>query len=64
VIKFLEKGHKVRVTLVLKGREMAFFGRANEFLTNFQNSLGEKYESEGQMKRMGNRISKTLIRKS
>jgi len=40
-IKFLEKNHKVRIELMLRGREKAFFSRAQELMNGFADSLSE-----------------------
>ncbi|MEA3273159.1 MAG: translation initiation factor IF-3 [Patescibacteria group bacterium] len=39
VFKFLKKGYKVSVEIVLKGREKIFFDKAREVLENFIKSL-------------------------
>lgn len=61
--EFLEKGHKVKVTIILRGREMAFLKRAYKFLENLEKSLGENFEREKEPERLGKRISVLLERK-
>jgi len=62
--QFLNKGHKVKVTLILKGREMAYKQKAYEFLSNFPKSLEGNFAVEGNIKKLGNRFSTTLVKKS
>jgi len=54
---FLKKGHKIKVTLMLRGREMMFTERAFEFLAQLEKELGEKAKREKGPERLGNRIS-------
>lgn len=61
--EFLEKGHRVKVTIVLRGREMAFTSRAYEFLKNLEVNLGEGITREKEAERLGNRISVLLMKK-
>jgi translation initiation factor IF-3 len=61
---FLAKGHKVRITVILKGREMAFLNRGYEFLERFEKSLGESIQREKEAERLGKRISIILVKKS
>lgn len=42
--EFLEKGHKVRVVVALRGREMIFQNRVPEFINNFTNLTNAEYE--------------------
>ena len=60
--EFLKKGHMVKITLVLRGREMAFLKRAYEFLKNLEADLGPDIKKEKDVERLGNRFS-ILIRK-
>ncbi|MDP2683582.1 MAG: translation initiation factor IF-3 [bacterium] len=41
-IKFLSKGNKVKIDLILRGREKAHAGRAQEIMLSFADSLAEK----------------------
>jgi len=61
-VDFLEKGHKVKVTIILRGREMAFLNRAYNFLKAFQESLGENIQKIKEVERMGKRISVLLCK--
>jgi translation initiation factor IF-3 len=63
ILAFLDKGHKVRITLILKGRELAFPEKATAFLENLQQELGENYKSENEIKKTGNRFFVTLSKK-
>ncbi|MEX2144912.1 MAG: translation initiation factor IF-3 [Candidatus Spechtbacterales bacterium] len=46
VDKFLKKGYKVRVELIMRGREKALEDMANTKINNFLSSLGEEHEVE------------------
>jgi translation initiation factor IF-3 len=59
---FLAKGHKVKITVILKGREMAFLNRGYEFLKELESSLGEGIKREKDIEKMGNRISMVIRR--
>jgi len=61
--EFLQKGHKTKITLVLRGREMAFLNRAYEFLEKLRNDLGLEIKKEKEPERLGNRISVIWARK-
>ena len=63
VKKFLENGHKTKVTIFLRGREMAFSDRAFKFLSNFSETLGENIVIDKQPERLGNRVSIVLVMK-
>lgn len=63
VKQFLEKGHKVKVTVILKGREMAHLNRGFEFIKNFKDNLGEDVFEDKRPGRMGNRIFNILTKK-
>lgn len=54
---FLAKGHKVRITVILKGREMAFLNRGYEFLEKLEETLGQGVKKEKEIERTGKRIS-------
>jgi len=58
--KFLEKGHKVMVEMILKGREKQHRGRAIEMMREFTNSITENIVIEQPVKALGSKIS-TLI---
>jgi translation initiation factor IF-3 len=59
--KFLEKGNKVRIFLILKGRERMFHDKAIELINTFKDKIGGKLEDK--IERMGARFSATIIRK-
>jgi translation initiation factor IF-3 len=65
-LKFLEKGHKVRIEMILRGREKAHRGRAGEIIYSFADSLKETYEVrvEADLKNVGNRIQTIIARTS
>lgn len=60
--KFLEQGHKIKVEMLLRGRERAHLDLANEIMVNFQNDLGEGIVVEQPIIRQGGKLS-TLIAK-
>lgn len=49
--KFLSKGHKVRVEIILRGREKAMYDKAKENLRQFLKSIGIPYRFEEEIKR-------------
>jgi translation initiation factor IF-3 len=65
--KFLEKGNKLKIELVLKGREKQHMGKAVETINNFVKEL-EKVESfniikEQDLTRQGGRFNIVLVNK-
>lgn len=59
--KFIEKGHKIRVTVKMSGRENIYSQKAIDQIERVKQELEMDYEQSPS--RMGNRISATLIRK-
>jgi translation initiation factor IF-3 len=49
--KFLTKGNKVRVEIVLRGREKAMYDKAKENLNQFLKNIGIPYHFEEEVKR-------------
>jgi translation initiation factor IF-3 len=49
--KFLTKGNKVRVEIVLRGREKAMYDKAKENLNQFLKNIGVPYHFEEEIKR-------------
>ena len=62
-LKFFEKGDKVKVEMILRGRERAFLGRAREIIDDFVKSLGENIAIEQPLSRQGGRLSILVGRK-
>lgn len=60
--KFLEAGHKVKVELILRGREKAHFPLALERIKLFKTTLAFPTAWEQEIKAMGGRISAVLNR--
>jgi len=62
--KFLDKGHKLRVEMILRGRERQHFNRAKEIMHAFVNSLGEEYgiKIESPVKKAGGRLHMIIAR--
>lgn len=64
--KFLEKGQKLRIELILRGREKAHKDRAEDILNGFIDRLKEDYDIrvESPVKRMGGRMNTIVARNS
>jgi len=62
-LKFLKKGDKVKIEMILRGRERAFVGRAMEMMKDFANSLADQAEIEQPATRQGGRLSMLLGKK-
>ena len=64
--KFLEKGQKIRIEMILRGREKEHFNRAKEIIDSFVEQLGEDYgiRVETPLKRMGGRLHTIISRTS
>ncbi len=62
--KFLEKGNKIRVEMILRGREKAHRDRAKEVMDGFVTMLGEDYDVrvEQPLKQAGGRIHMIIAR--
>ena len=58
--KFIEKGHKIRVTVKMSGRENIYAERANQMIERFREALGLGIEQKPT--RMGTRISAILVK--
>lgn len=63
-LKFLEAGNKVKLDTILKGREKAHRGLAEENLRKFVKEMGEDIETISPISRQGGTISITIGRKS
>ncbi|HWQ60404.1 MAG TPA: translation initiation factor IF-3 [Candidatus Fimivivens sp.] len=59
--KFLKKGQKVRIELLLRGREKAMRDRAREAMRDFLGLLSIPYKVEEEMKNIQNGISILII---
>jgi len=64
-LKFLEKGNKVKVELILRGRERAHADRARQIMESFNEALSKEVtlSSEQEIERQGNRLSMLLGKK-
>jgi translation initiation factor IF-3 len=62
--KFLEKGNKVRIEMILRGREKAHADRGRELINRFIELVGEEYEVkvESPVKAMHGRMNTTIAR--
>ncbi len=61
--EFLNDGNRVRLTVTLKGREMAYPELGVEKLNQFVVQLSDIAKAEGEIKQIGRNISVTLVRK-
>jgi len=62
--KFLAEGHKVRIEVILKGREKAHVPLAQEQMLEFVKLLGEGVNIEVPFSRMGGRLSLQVGKKA
>ena len=58
--QFFEEGHKVKIEIILRGRERQFKDLAIEKISQFEKSLGIPTKEEVKLTFMGNRISKVI----
>lgn len=58
---FLEEGHRIKLTLRLKGREMLFKNLASAMLEKFQKDLAEVAKPESPVKREGSQFQLIMI---
>ena len=61
--KFLEKGHKVKIETLLKGRERGHRDLAKQNIENFINDLGEGIVIEQEINFQGSKLSAVITRK-
>jgi translation initiation factor IF-3 len=62
-LKFFEKGDKVKVELILRGREKAFVERARTIMEEFVKTLGDNAVIEQPLTRQGGRLSLLAAKK-
>ena len=62
-LKFFAKGDKVKVELILRGRERAFADRARTIMENFAMSLGDSAVIEQPLTRQGGRLALLVAKK-
>lgn len=58
--EFLEKGHRVKMTMIFRGREVAFLDKGRASLNGLINSLSETAKIEEPLKYQFKRLSTTL----
>lgn len=56
-LKFLKEGHKVKIEMMLRGREMAHTDLARKLIDEFIKSLGENIKIEQPLARQGNKFN-------
>ena len=59
--KFLTKGHKIKVELILRGREMQHIPLAKDKLKAFRQELSLKTEVEQDVTKQGNKLFLILL---
>jgi translation initiation factor IF-3 len=59
--KFLVKGHKLKVEIILRGREMAHTDLAREMLKTFRTKLTTPTEVDQDMTKQGNKVFTILM---
>jgi len=62
--KFLGQGHKVKIDVVLRGREKAYVAEAKKTMEAFAQSLGEGVLIEQPFTKQGGRLSLVAAKKS
>lgn len=62
-LKFFQKGNKVKLEMILRGRERNFVYRAKTIMEEFAKSLGENVMVEQPWTRQGGRLSMLLAKK-
>lgn len=60
--KFLDDGHKVKISIQLRGREMMFKDKVNIMFQKIKNQTGGEFEASPE--RMGNRFFVTIVKKT
>lgn len=60
--QFLEEGHKVKIEIILRGRERAFRDLAISQVEKFQKGIGIATTEETRLSFQGNRISKVITK--
>ena len=61
--KFLERGDRVKLEMILRGREQQFQDRAREKMVQFIKLLGEDAYQDGSIGKTGNRLSLIIGKK-
>jgi len=61
--EFLKEGHKVKLTLLLHGRERNFLPKAYQFLEDEAAKFSQEAKVEKSIERMGNRLYLILQKK-
>lgn len=63
-LKFLDQGHKVKIEMLLRGRENAHKDIAKERIVNFVKSLGEEAKIEQPITKQGRKFFTIVYKKS
>jgi len=61
--EFMEKGNKVKIEMILRGREKAHFPLAQKLTEDFIDMLGKNIQIEQKIKRQGNRLTVLISKK-
>jgi len=60
--KFLGEGHKIKIELILRGRQRQFGNQAKEQFDKFEEALGIPTKEEVKLSFQGNRVSKVIAK--
>lgn len=60
--EFLQQGHRVKVTVTLRGRQQAYPELAFEKIEKFTSVLGDIAKKEDEVKRQGRNVFVTFIK--
>jgi len=61
--EFMDKGNKIKIEMILRGREKAHFPLAQKLTEDFIGMLGENIQIEQKIKRQGNRLTVLISKK-
>jgi len=62
-LKFLERGNRVKLEIILRGRENRFKDKALEKMQQFVDLLGDKAYQDGEISKAGKRMSLLITKK-
>ena len=63
-LKFLDKGHKVKIEMLLRGRENAHKDIAKKMIVDFVNQLGDNIEIEQPITKQGRKFFTIVFKKN
>jgi len=59
--KFLDDGHKIKIELILRGREFQHIGKAKDTITEFSKKLAHPFIIEQHISKQGNKLFMIII---